>query len=230
MKVHRSGRSCPGFRGNVRWPGGRHLACVLSSSLELISDGAAWIDLATLRRLTELTKTDVRNVDNVVTLADGCLWVCAISNARAQGQNESAHVLVERKETHHLWWLLGGRERRLTLLGCCVCSDSLHVNLRYLEQVDWDAALVATTKPLWVELPSRLVLFYIDGVVQGVQLVFYAPVLGVLQLVVSFLGKKLASSQVAEQSLVVVASGCCCCGRSVVVLGLAEVLEFLQGV
>jgi hypothetical protein len=76
-----------------------------------------------------------------------------------------------------------------------------------LEQVDRDAALVPTTKPLRVESPGGFVLFHVDGVVQSVELVVLSPVLGVFQLIVSFLGKKLAGSQVAKECFVVMAGG-----------------------
>jgi hypothetical protein len=61
---------------------------------------------------------------------------------------------------------------------------------------------------LRVESPGSFILFYVDGVVESVKLVLLAPVLGVFQLVVSFLGQKLASSQVAEKGFVVMAGGC----------------------
>jgi len=61
---------------------------------------------------------------------------------------------------------------------------------------------------LWVESPGGFVLFHVDGVVQNVELVLLAPVLGVFELVVSLLGQKLASSQVAEECFVVMAGGC----------------------
>lgn len=158
--------------------------------------------------LTELPQANIGDIDNIVALADRCLWVCAVLDIRAQRQDETAHVLIQREQTHHLRRLLGCRKRALTLLGSGVCSDSLHVNLRDLEQIHRNAALVPTTKPLWVESPGGFILFHIDGVVEGVKLVLLAPVLGVFQLVVSFLGKKLASSQVAEEGFVVMAGGC----------------------
>ena len=155
-----------------------------------------------------MSEANVGDVDNVVALADGCLWVCAVLDGRAQRQNEAAHVLVQGEQTHHLRRFLRGRHGRLTLLSGSVRSDSLHVNLRNLEQVDRDAALVPTTKPLWVESPGSFVLFHVDGVIESVQLVLLAPVLGIFELVVSLLGQKLARSQVAEEGFVVMAGGC----------------------
>lgn len=158
--------------------------------------------------LTKLSETNVGNVDNIVTLADRCLWVCAVLYVGAQRQDETTHVLVQSEQAHHLRRLFGGRHRALTLLGSSVRGDSFHVNLRNLEQVDWDAALVPTTKPLRVESPGSFILFHVNCVIKCVQLVLLAPVLGIFKLVVSFLGQKLASSQVAEEGLVVMAGGC----------------------
>lgn len=155
-----------------------------------------------------MPETNVGNIDNVVTLADGCFWVCAVLNIRAQRQDETAHVLVQGEQTHHLGRLLGSRQRALALLSGCIRRDSLHVDLRDLEQVDRDTALVPTTKPLRVEPPGSFILFHIDRVVEGVELVLLTPVLGIFQLVVSFLGQKLAGSQVAEECFVVMAGGC----------------------
>jgi hypothetical protein len=60
--------------------------------------------------LTELPKTDIRDIDNVVTLADGGFGVGAVRDGRAQRQNETTHVFVEGEEAHHLRRLLGCRQ------------------------------------------------------------------------------------------------------------------------
>lgn len=97
----------------------------------------------------------------------------------------------------------------------------------YLEKVYRNTALVSSTKPLRVQSPGRIVLLDVDSLVQGVDLVFFAPVLGVFQLTKSLFGNKLARSQVAEKCFVVMAWRRGVCRRGVVFLRLTYILEAL---
>ena len=116
------------------------------------------------------------------------------------------------------------------MLGSSIGGYRLVVDLGNLEEINRDASLVATSKPLRVQSPGGVILVDVDGVVQSVELVLLAPVLGILQLVESFLCEKLAGSQIAKQSLVIVARGSRASGRGVVLFRFAQVLEFLQSV
>lgn len=182
------------------------------------------------QELTELPKTNIRDVDNVVTLTDWSFGVGAVRDGRAQGQNETTHVFVQSEKTHHLGRLLGCRQGGLAFLGRGIGYHGLVVDLGDLKEIDGNSSLVTAAKPLRVQSPGGIVLVDVNGVIEGFQLILLAPVLGVLQLVESFLREKLAGSQVAEQSLVIVARGCRASGRSVVFLRLAKVLELLQSV
>jgi len=70
----------------------------------------------------------------------------------------------------------------------------LVVDLRNLEKVDRNSSLVTATEPLRVQSPGGVVLVDVDGVVQSVELVLLTPVFSVLELIESFLWKKLAGS------------------------------------
>lgn len=182
------------------------------------------------QELTELPKTNIRDVDNVVTLTDWSFGVGAVRDGRAQGQNETTHVFVQSEKTHHLGRLLGCRQGGLAFLGRGIGYHGLVVDLGDLKEIDGNSSIVTAAKPLRVQSPGGIVLVDVNGVIEGFQLILLAPVLGVLQLVESFLWEKLAGSQVAEQGLVIVTRRRRAGGRSVVFLRLAKVLELLQSV
>lgn len=85
------------------------------------------------------------------------------------------------------------------LLGAvCVGTHSLVVQMRHLKEVDRNTAFVSSAKPLRVEPPGSVVLLDIDGLVKGINVILFAPILRVFQLAEGLFGYKLAGSQIAE--------------------------------
>ena len=84
------------------------------------------------------------------------------------------------------------------MLAFRVRVHSLTVQMRSLEDVQRDAALVSTPSPLRVESPCLLVLLDVYSLVELLQVVLFPPVLGVFELTIGILRYELPSAQISE--------------------------------
>ena len=81
---------------------------------------------------------------------------------------------------------------------------------------------------MWVQAPGLLVLVDVDGFVEIVEVVGFAPVFRVLELVEGLFGIELAGAEVAEEGLVVVGRGVVFGGGGIVAFRFAEASEFVK--
>lgn len=172
------------------------------------------------------------DIDNVAALADRRLGVGSIRHDRAQRQNETTHVLVQREESQHPRRFFGGcgsSSFRFVLL-VCMGIDVLRVQRCNLEDVEWDAAFIASTRPLGIQAAGGFVLSDIDGLVEIVKVILLAPVLSVFELSKGVLRNELPGAEIAQQGLIVVrgqgVSRRVC--RLVVALFLTQLLECVK--
>lgn len=105
-------------------------------------------------QVPELLKPDVGDIDNVVGLCDWRSWKVAVGEDGGEGHDEAGKVFVEGEKAEKFGCGLavalsiGFGGLRIFL----ICRHGLGVQVGDFENVDWDAATVATTGPLWVLL------------------------------------------------------------------------------
>lgn len=187
----------------------------------------------------KLRKPHFTQIHQITALAHRRLAVRPIRYHRAQGQDEAAEVLVQCEEPEHLPGRLrlgrGGGQRgrgaRFLLLAVLVAAVGTHgfgVDLVDLVDVEGDPSLVPPSCPLWVQSSCGLILVDVDRLIEVVEVVVFAPVLCILELLEGFFGDKLAGAEVAQEGLVVVS--CCSLirGRNIVATLFTVGLEFLK--
>lgn len=185
----------------------------------------------------ELGDADVAEVDHVAALADGRLGMAAVRDQRAQGQHEAAEVLVQGEEPEHfargLWGgCVGGGgfafAAAVVVPVAAVGAHGFGVHLPDLVHVEGDPPFVAPAGPLWVQASALLVLVDVDGFVEVVEVVGFAPVLCVSELFEGLFGVELAGAEVAEEGLIVVGREGDFGGRSIVAFRFAETSELVE--
>lgn len=103
-------------------------------------------------QIPELLKSNIGDINDVVGLRDWSSWEVAVGENGAEWHDEAGEVFVEREEAEEFWCGLavGFGFRFGIFCVLLICRHSLAVQVCDLEDVDWDAATVATAGPLWV--------------------------------------------------------------------------------
>ena len=117
-------------------------------------------------QIPQLRKPDAAQIDNVIALANRRLRVFSIRDGRAQWQDESTQVLIQREQLQHLpgHFRVGGEFPAVFAVG--VHAHRLRIDLGDFVDVEGDAAFVSSTRPLRVQAARLLVLVDVDRFVQ----------------------------------------------------------------
>jgi hypothetical protein len=215
----------PPYRLEIRWSS-HHKDPI--QRLRVVRRGQLARVTHVIPQVKQLPKSNTGKIDNIVALAYGRLVMRPIGHCRAHGQDEAAQILVERKQLEHLPWCLAVCGLLPAVFAIRIHRHVFRVQIADLEDVEGDATLVSPPSPLWIQPACLFVLLDVDGLVQPVEIVLFAPVFRVFELGECLLWYKLSSSQISKEGLFIMRGWGAVITRVVVSLLRRQLLEFLE--